>query len=111
MATELFIALGVVVVAIVALGAKLRPKRMPPVAVFQCTRCGTATRHSDRTAEAWRMGKTTFFCHACHAKWLASRPDRAAHADRGAKSSSGCLGVVVLFALLPAGSLLTWAYA
>lgn len=100
---------GVAIVAVVALGlaAKLMPKRKPPSAVFQCSRCGTAARHNDRTSEAWRSGKTKFFCQACHAKWLQSRPpqERGPHSGR----TSGCLGIVALFALLPLGALLAWA--
>ena len=100
---------GVAIVAFVALGvvAKRLPKRKPPSSAFQCSRCGAAARHNDRTSEAWRSGKTRFFCQACHAKWLESRPlqDRAAHSDR----TSGCLSVVALLALLPLGGLVAWA--
>jgi hypothetical protein len=75
--------------------------------VFQCSRCGTAARHTDRTSDAWRSGKTKFFCQACHTKWLQSRPpqERVTHSSR----SSGCLGIVAIFALLPLGTLLAWA--
>src|SRR5690606_38769109 len=112
-APEILIGAAVAVVAVLGLVAMLLPKRKPPSQVFQCGRCGTASRHNDRTTEAWRSGKTKFFCQACHAKWLQSRPppERQSHASSGGRGSSGCLGVVVLFALLPLGGLLAWAYA
>lgn len=101
---------GVVIAAVAVLGlvAKFLPKRKPPSPVFQCRRCGTIARHSDRTTEAWRSGKTKFFCQACHAKWLQSRPpqERQSVAD----NRSGCLGIVALLALLPLGGLMAWAY-
>lgn len=108
---------GVVIAAVVILGvvAKLIPKRQPPSPVFKCSGCGTASRHNNRTAEAWRNGKTRFFCQSCHAQWLQSGPpqERESSVRRSASSgNSGCLGVViVLFTLLPLGGLLLWAYA
>lgn len=69
-----------------------------------------AVRHNGRTIEAWRSGKTKFFCQTCHAKWLQSRPhqERDSYA-KSAGGSSGCLGVVVLFAMLPLGNFVAWA--
>lgn len=110
METEALIA-GVVVVGVVlVLLGTLRSKRKPPVAVFKCHRCGTAARHSNRTEEAWRNGKTTFFCAACHARWLQTRPaqERSAHRSRQEQGGSGCLGVIALFALIPLGGIMAW---
>jgi hypothetical protein len=114
MAPELIV--GVVIAGVVILGviAKLMPKRQPPSPVFKCSRCGTASRHNNRTAEAWRNGKTRFFCQSCHAQWLQSRPpqERESYGGRSASSgNTGCLGVVVLFALLPLGGWFLWSYA
>jgi hypothetical protein len=103
---------GIVVAAVLILGfvAKLLPKRQPKEKFFKCSRCNATSR----TIEAWRSNKTKFFCQACHAKWLESQPPRVREqfSSRGSASgSSGCLGVVALFSLLPLGWLLTWAYA
>nr|CAP48764.1 putative integron gene cassette protein [uncultured bacterium]CAP49083.1 putative integron gene cassette protein [uncultured bacterium] len=108
------ILVGVVVAALVgiALVGKLVPKRMPPQKSFKCGRCGVAALHNNRTAEAWRNGKTKFFCQACHAKWLQSRPpaERERYSADSKGSGSGCFGIVALFALLPVGTWLAWAY-
>ena len=114
MAPELIFGAIVAAAVVLAIIAKLLPKRQPPSPVFKCSRCGMATRHNNRTAEAWRNGKTKFFCQACHAKWLQSRPpqERESYTRHGTSGgNSGCLGVVVLFALLPLGGWLLWAYA
>jgi hypothetical protein len=112
--------IGIVVAGVIALSLiyKLLPKRQPKETHFKCSRCGTNSRHTERTIEAWRNNKTTFFCQSCHAKWLQSRPPqkRERFSSSGGASSgdarSGCLGVVVLFALAPlAGYLLVQAYA
>lgn len=54
----------VAMAVVVVLGAlsRLRPKRQPPSPVFTCARCGTASRHNNRTAEAWRDGKSRLCC-------------------------------------------------
>jgi len=106
-ATAVGIALGL------ALFAKLLPKRRPPRKSFRCARCGSATLHNDRTAGAWRDGKTKFFCKACHLNWLQSRAPQERlkypnHASR--HGGSGCLGIVLLFPLIPLGVLLFRAY-
>ena len=114
MAPETIFGTAVIVVAVLALVAKLVPKRQPPEKFFKCSPCHTITRHHRRTIEAWRSGKPKFFCQACHANWLRSRPpqEREQFSSPGSASGgSGCLGVVVLFALLPLGGMLLWAYA
>ena len=109
MSPEIIIAVAVAALVGLGLVAKLIPQRMPPQKSFKCSRCGTAALHNNRTAEAWRNGKAKFFCQACHLKWLQSRPpqERESHSRHGSsRGGSGCLGVVVLFALLPLGALL-----
>lgn len=96
-AAVLFVAVGVV--------SELLPKRKPPSLAFTCARCRKTTRHNARTEEAWRNGSKKLFCNACHQLWLQSRPQRIL------RGRSGCLGVVVLFALLPLGALLVWICA
>jgi len=103
---NLIVGIAVVAVVLLAIVAGLLPKKKPPSAVFRCARCGTASRHDDRTTEAWRIGKTKFFCRDCHAKWLQSRPPQEQRSRSG--RASGCLGVLALFALLPLGGLLVW---
>jgi hypothetical protein len=112
-ATELIFGVAVAAVAVLAIVSRLMPKRMPPSPVFQCTRCGAASRHNDRTANAWRNGKTTFFCQACHARWLQSRSpnERTSSSGHASSGNSGCLGIVALIAFAPLGCLLLRAYA
>ena len=107
--------IGIVVAGVIALSliGKLLPKRQPKEMHFKCARCGANSKHTERTIEACRNNKTKFFCQSCHAKWLQSRPpqERERFSSAG-NSRSGCLGVVVLFALAPlAGYLLVQAYA
>jgi hypothetical protein len=103
-----------VVVVFLAVAAALLlkrrpPKQQPPSPVFKCARCGASTQHNKRSIEAWRNGKTKFFCQACHAKLLQSHPpDRYATQHPGPSGNSGCLGVVVLLLF---GALFIWAYA
>jgi hypothetical protein len=113
MTTETIFGIGIIALLAVALLSKLVPKRMPSQKSFKCGRCGTAALHNDRTAEAWRNGKTKLFCQTCHATWLQSRPpkEREQYASARSSGGSGCLGVVVLLALLPIGALLYRAYA
>ena len=114
MSLEIIIALAVAALIGLGLVAKLIPQRMPPQKSFKCSRCGAAALHNNRTAEAWRNGKAKFFCQACHLKWLQSRPpqERYSHSRHGSsRGGSGCLGVLLLFALLPLGAILYQAYA
>lgn len=111
MSPEIIFGIGIIALLGVALLSKLIPKRMPPQKSFKCGRCGISALHNDRTAEAWRTGKTKFFCQACHSKWIQSHPHQDRERSASGNSASGCLGVVALLALLPIGTLLTWAYA
>jgi hypothetical protein len=67
---------GIIIASVIVLSflGKLLPKRQPKEKHFKCARCGTISRHTERTIEAWRNNKTKFFCQACHSKWLQSRP-------------------------------------
>jgi len=109
------IAITVAIAAVLILGVvpKLIPKREPKEKFFRCSRCGTTTRHTERAKEAWRNNKTKFFCQTCHVNWLQSQRPRVLErvASRSAATGSGCLGVIAVFALLPLGCLVMWAYA
>ncbi len=111
MTPEIIFGISIVALLGVALLSKLIPKRMPPQKSFKCGRCGIAALHNDRTAEAWRNGKKKFFCRACHTKWLQSRPPQEREQYSRSSGGSGCLGVVVIFSLLPLGAILYRAYA
>ena len=113
MAPEMIFGIAVVVVVALVFVAWLLPKRQPPEKFFKCSRCKALSRHNNRTIEAWRNNKTTFFCQACHAKWLQSRPpqEHEKFSRRSSSSGSGCFGVIALFALVPLGCMLVWAYA
>jgi ribosomal protein L37E len=103
---------GIIIASVIILSFvnKLLLKRRPKEKHFKCARCGAVSHHTERTIEAWRNNKTKFFCPACHAKWLQSKPPQF---SRGSGSAgSGCLGIVVFFAFIPlAGYLLVRAYA
>ena len=103
----------IVVAAIFVLGlvAKLLLKRQPKEKFFKCSGCNAVSRHTERTMKAWRENKTRFFCQACHAKWLESQPPLVRGEQFSSRSGSGCLGVIAVFALLPPGCLLVWAFA
>lgn len=89
--------------------ARLIPQRKPPTRFFKCARCNTTARHTSRTIEAWRNNKTAFFCQACHAKWLRSRPPQERITPSVPRAEgSGCLGVAALLVLVPVGIALAW---
>ena len=102
---------AVIAIVVVALLLFVGRKRQPKERTFTCGRCSLVVPHTPRTVEAWRAGKNKFFCSACHAQWLRSHP-APAHIRTSAPGRSGCLSVVVLFLLLPAGVVFAWwAYA
>lgn len=94
---------GIIIAGLFVLSfvSRLLPKRQPKEKSFKCSRCGVVALHTKRTIEAWRNSKNKFFCPACHAKWLHSRPPRFSRGNVGSGSGSGCLGIIVLFAFIP----------
>ncbi|WP_293007801.1 hypothetical protein [Nitrosomonas sp.] len=112
MSPEFIIGAVIVGIAVLFFFAKLLLKRQPKETYFECARCSAVSRHTERTIEAWRNNKAKFFCQSCHAKWLQSRPlQERKRFTSSVGSRSGCLGVVVLFALVPlACFLLVQAY-
>lgn len=102
MSSELIIESIVVAVIVFSFIAKFLPKSKPKETHFKCSRCGVVAQHTERTIEAWRNNKNKFFCQSCHTKWIQSRPPQ--ERDRfysNHRSGSGCLGVAVLFVLIP----------
>src|SRR5262245_36759174 len=102
---------AVAVAAFVIFGRRSRPKER----TFKCSRCSATAAHTPRTIEAWRAGKTKFFCNACHTQWVRSQPSRpqaGGGSHRGRAGNAGCLGIVVLLIALPTACAgLWWAYA
>ena len=112
---EIMIGVVVAAVALPVMLIMLIPRNAPKEKTFKCARCKTVTQHTKRTIEAWRNDKRKFFCQTCHVKWLESQPPRYRESNihrGGSASSSGCLGVIVLFAVVPlVGYVLVRAYA
>ncbi len=75
---------------------------------FTCAGCKGEFTHSRRTIAAWDKGQRSFFCNACHTKWLGANPPSG---KRGAarvitgpgKGGNGCLGVAILLVAVPVG--------
>ena len=86
------------VVALVLLNNFLRSNRRPESSTFSCHRCKKTGTHSQRTINAWRDGKTHFFCNDCHQVWLRNNPSAS---RRTTRAKSGCMSVLVLFAVVP----------
>jgi hypothetical protein len=75
---------------------------------FTCAGCKGQFTHSRRTIGAWDKGQRSFFCNACHTKWLGANPPSgkrgAARVITGApQGGSGCLGVAILLIAVPVG--------
>ncbi|MGN2248294.1 hypothetical protein ACFWZ3_16565 [Frateuria sp. GZRR35] len=109
MTLEVLFGAAVILAVVLSLLTKPGSKRQPPIQFFKCARCNTTARHTSRTIEAWRNGKTTFFCQACHAKWLQSRPSQEQVTSFRSRNS-GCLGVVALLVLVPVDIALALAH-
>jgi hypothetical protein len=88
------VVVGILVVARLFLGGG-RPKERS----FRCARCSASAMHTARTIEAWRRGKTRFFCDSCHGEWLRSQP-KGVQAPHGGRS--GCLGSLIVLVAIPA---------
>jgi hypothetical protein len=99
MDTNVLIIAAMAVAAILVVGRFFIGGRRPKQQSFRCSRCNTNAMHSARTIEAWRRGKTKFFCNSCHGEWLRSQP-QGARPERDGRS--GCLGAVVVIIGVPA---------
>ena len=89
---------------------RTRP-RGPGSARYVCAKCAGEFLHSNRTISAWEKGTKRIFCDGCHKQWLNQqpRPVRASppsaparsHTRQGNPKASGCLGVLLLLAVIP----------
>lgn len=107
----LMVAVIAVIVAGFVFGGRRRNAK-PPSRIYRCRGCGSAAHHDSRTMDAWRGGKITFFCRACHRQWLQAQPPQ--HRDKPVsttKGGSGCLGIMALVAALPMGLVWAWLQA
>jgi len=106
---------GVVVALMIVAGllSGLLPKARPKEKYFRCARCNSLSQHTARTINAWRSDKAKFYCVSCHAIWLTSHPSPEQHQALRplAAQRSGCLGVMLLAAAVPASCALWWLYA
>ena len=109
MSLKIIIGIVVVVMIVIAVAGLFSPPPRPKHKQFKCTSCGKFSPHTERTIEAWRNKKTSFFCQACHREWLESRPFQEPAkllAGRPASSKSGCLGLAAVIVLFPIGAYL-----
>src|SRR6185369_551781 len=102
-----------VVVAMVVLAAVVmllfRSRRVPREKSFRCARCSATAQHSARTINAWREGKTKFFCGSCHAAWFNSQPSQRRSGRSPSRGErSGCLGVFACLVAFPVALLALW---
>ncbi|UPG85974.1 hypothetical protein L2Y94_01000 [Luteibacter aegosomatis] len=100
--------LAIVVIVAFLVARFLKTSRRPPTTMFTCGRCRKVSPHNRRTIDAWRAGKTRFFCGACHRAWLATQPRRLPDRSMPGERADGCLGVVLFFLVLPAGAAIAW---
>jgi DNA-directed RNA polymerase subunit RPC12/RpoP len=85
--------------------------RGPGNARYVCAKCAGEFLHSNRTITAWEKGTKRIFCDGCHKQWLNKqpRPMQATNTSSPARSNmrhrspktSGCLGVLLLLAVIP----------
>ena len=106
---ELIAIIGVVLVVVYFF---IRRRNIPKQKTFRCARCSSIAQHTERTLNASREGKTSFFCNACHAQWVRSHPTRRAPARAGRSGErSGCLGVLACLMLIPIAIVVAWIYS
>ncbi|PTR35361.1 hypothetical protein C8J98_101625 [Luteibacter sp. OK325] len=102
--------LGIIVLGTIVFALTNSSPRSPKERFFNCWRCKALTPHTQRTIDAWRIGKTRLFCGACHAKWLQTHPApitplRPTSEYRPRRRSSKAGGLVVLAAVVVIGLL------
>lgn len=107
---------------------------------YVCAGCAGQFAHSRRTVAAWEKGTRRFYCNVCHKKWRNQQPPpeaqspvrvpvqsgrsstssagaystkstRAQSATASQSSRGGCLTVIVLAIVIPAGIWLVTTYA
>lgn len=100
-----------VIIAVVVVGYFLLGRRkVPEQKTFRCSRCSKTSEHTARTINAWRDGKSKFFCNSCHSEWVRSHPRLQHSRGTGGGSRSGCLGVLACLIFVPIAVILGWLY-
>jgi hypothetical protein len=99
--------IAVIAIVIIVVLLFFSGKRRPKERTFSCGRCAVVVPHTSRTIEAWRAGKQKYFCNACHARWLRSRPV-AGQTPAGNRGRSGCFSVLAVLILGPAVLVSAW---
>jgi hypothetical protein len=103
--TNVLIVAAIAIVGIVAAGRFFSGGRRPKQQTFRCARCSSNAMHTARTIEAWRRGKTKFFCNSCHGDWLKTQPRDSMPMPAG---RSGCLGALVIVAVIPGVAIVSY---
>ncbi|WP_161812851.1 hypothetical protein [Steroidobacter agaridevorans] len=99
------------IVAALAIGYFLLGRRKAPEQKsFRCARCSKTCQHTPRTINAWRNGKSKFFCDSCHSGWVRFHPNTQVGRIRGPGSRSGCLGVLACIVFIPVALIVGWLY-
>lgn len=94
-------AVGAAVVAVYLLVRWLKGSlRKPPSETYRCGRCRRTFRHDARTVKAWRNGYRKFFCPECHTSWRNRRDAEQFARDQEYAGRGGCLGVLLLCAMV-----------
>jgi transposase-like protein len=71
---------------------------------YVCASCSGRFTHSRRTRMAWENGARSFYCKACHTRSLLVKTPKASQLVPKAGAKKGCLGVLMLLAVLPVGA-------
>jgi len=99
--------LAVAAVAVLLLMRIVAERRRPDEKQFRCARCSKVAAHTTRTINAWRSGKTRFFCAACHSEWLSNQPHNA---PPRREASPGCLSALAFLVFISAVLLALWLF-
>lgn len=82
-------------------------QKKPKSKTFTCTKCNSIASHDSRTIRAWNDGHKRLFCGACHRKWIDTQPKQVKESYSSSGANSGCLGVVLVFIVMPAIACIT----
>lgn len=97
--------LATLVLVLTALGLALvfyfGRRQAPRLRRFVCEKCGTPTAHDDRTLQAWRNGKSRFFCEACFSEWGQQHSAPPMIFQKQSGTRMGCLGATLGFLAMP----------
>ena len=73
---------------------------------YTCAGCAAKFTHTRRTLLAWRKGRRSFYCKACHTKWRGHVPLAKGRLVRTREPApAGCLGVALLLVAVPVTAL------